>query len=168
MPAQALIQSLDLARRRTLALVADLTDEQLTAQPASAENHPAWTLGHLFLLDAYLADFLEPDDAPTLDERWVRVYGPDSMPSADASVYMTKAELLERLDTVRAVVIGAIAALPDEALMEELPEHAPGPELPSYHHLILHALWHEGYHAGQLAAWRRAMGLPAPRGATIP
>ncbi len=161
MPALALIQSLDLARRRTMALVADLTDAQLTAQPEGWDNHPAWTLGHLFLLDAYLADFLTPDDAPPLDERWIAVYGPNSMPVADANRYMTKAELLERLDTVRAVVIGAIAALPDEALMDDLPDDAPGPDLPSYHHLILHTLWHEGYHAGQLAAWRRAMGLPA-------
>ncbi len=161
MPAQALIQSLDQARRRTLAMVADLTDEQLTAQSSSAENHPAWTLGHLFLLDAYLADFLAPEDAPRLDERWVAAYGPESSPVADGGRYMAKAELLERLDTVRAVVIGAIAAMPDERLLAELPAGAPGPDLPSYHHLILHALWHEGYHAGQLASWRRAMGLPA-------
>lgn len=155
----ALLWALDNARRQTVALCEDITDDMLTEQPSDGMNHPAWTLGHLFLLDAYVADVLAPADAPRLDERWVAAYGPNSVPRAEGPTYLTKSAYLERLDTVRAAVIGAIATLEQADLEAPLPDEAGREEFPTIAHLLEYLLWHEAFHAGQLSAWRRAMGL---------
>ena len=41
------LAALELARRATLKLVDDLSDEQLTHQPADDATHAAWILAHL-------------------------------------------------------------------------------------------------------------------------
>ncbi len=157
--AESLLWSLDQARRQTVALCAGIHDDQLTAQPPGAPNHPAWTLGHLFLLDAYIADLLTPEESPRLDQRWADAYGPASVPRAENPDNQTRADYLARLDTVRAAVIGAVAGLDDDGLCAPLPDASRRDEFPTVAHLLQYALWHEAFHAGQLSAWRKAMGL---------
>ena len=159
MTTDALLWALDNAHRQTVALCEDITDAQLVEQPFDGVNHPAWILGHLFLLDAYVADVLAPSDAARLDERWVAAYGPGSVPLADGPAYLSKSAYLDRLDTVRAAVIGAIASLDEAALDAPLPDEIGREEFPTTAHLLQYVLWHEAFHAGQLSAWRKAMGL---------
>ena len=155
----ALLTSLDLARRQTINLCADLSEQQMTLEPHAGMNNPAWTLGHLFLLDAYLADLLSCASAPRLDERWMAAYGPGSSPSLTGPAE-SKSEYLDRLEKVRSVLIAGLAQFTDEHLRGENPDATTRATLPTLEHLLHYLLWHEAYHAGELSAWRRTLGLP--------
>ncbi|MEO1128454.1 MAG: DinB family protein [Planctomycetota bacterium] len=160
MSTDALLDALARTRRQTLALVEDLDDEQLFQQPASGMNHAAWTLGHLFGLDAYLADLLSCDSEARLDQQWIAVYGPASAPLAGGAEYEPKQTYLDRLDAVRSVLMARIGRMSDDDLKGENPDDRTREHLPTIRHWLDYALWHEAYHAGQLSAWRRVLGLP--------
>ena len=154
-----LLTSLDLARRQTVNLCSDLTEQQLTLEPHPGMNNPAWTLGHLFLLDAFLADQLSCESAPRLDERWMKAYGPGSSPRLTGPA-MSKAEYLDRLEKVRSVLIAGLAQFSESDLRGPNPDHTTRATLPTLEHLLHYLLWHEAYHAGEISAWRRSLGLP--------
>jgi len=167
----ALTDALTKARAQTLRLCADLTDEQMTAEPECriALNHPAWVLGHLFMLDAFAADMLGMHLASPVDEAWAERYGPASTPGAQAGDRArfdpSKAELIEQMSMVRERLVGRLESMCREAGTLDVPTPDPTfqKDFPTLAHLVQYLLWHEAYHAGQLSAWRRALGL-APVG----
>jgi len=146
-------------------LVADL-EPAVFAQPGPAglENHPAWTLGHLVTGANLLAQSLGlPDDLPAgwrdLFER--RGPGDPRLPDADAGRYPPVAELLAELRRQHDRVEQAWRAK-DDAYWRTEEDWAFGRELPTYaDSSVFMALTHEALHLGQLAAWRRARGLPS-------
>lgn len=163
----ALIDALTKARAQTLRLCADLTDAQMTAEPECrvAMNHPAWVLGHLFMLDAYAADMLGMHLSSPVDEAWAARYGPTSAPGGGESG-LGKAELLEQMAMVRERLVGRLESMSVEGtdaaahgLDSATPDVTFRKDFPTLRHLVMYMLWHEAYHAGQLSAWRRAMGL---------
>src|SRR5947209_8239267 len=83
-------------RSMTLKLVADLSDEQLTYQPAPKVNHPAWVLGHLLQVDHAFLSLITGEAMPAwIDDAWKAIYGAKSEPVADKSKYKPKAFYLE-------------------------------------------------------------------------
>lgn len=154
-----IVNMLDLARRQTLRLVGDLSDEQCHEQPMAEMHTPAWTLGHLMLYDGYLADRLTCDDF-TLDKRWEAAFGRGSRPGADLEATFSKGELLKEMDRIRSVLISRVGMLEVEDLVKPNPDESARGNLPTLHDALDYALWHESYHGGQLSNWRKAMGLP--------
>ena len=45
-------------------------------QSVSGENHPAWTLGHLFLGDCMILSVLRVPNAPQMPKGWLEIYAP--------------------------------------------------------------------------------------------
>ncbi|MEL7472437.1 MAG: DinB family protein [Planctomycetota bacterium] len=160
----ALADTLKKAREQTLALCADLTESQMTRQPECelALNHPAWVLGHLFMLDAYAADLLGMHLPTPVDDAWAQRFGPTSTPAEESE--LGGSQLREQMAIVRERLIGRIEALADAeagpGLDAQTPDEAFRKDFPTLRHLVQYLLWHEAYHSGQLSAWRRAMGLP--------
>jgi len=157
------------------ALVADLTPEQCTTQGGPGlENHPAWTIGHLVTGSDLLAEDLglERD----LPEGWRELFqrrgpGDPRLPSPDAGAYPPLEELLAELERqhrrVEEVWLVKLAApgTGRPALDDDLEWRFHG-ALPTLGDAVLFfAVGHEAMHLGQLAAWRRAMGLPSALGA---
>ena len=70
---EAFIATITHTRNATLKLVADLTDDQLTNQPAPKMNHPAWVLGHLLLVESNFLTLLG-GTAPALEALSPRRY----------------------------------------------------------------------------------------------
>lgn len=160
-----LVWSLSKARQQTLNLVADLTEEQMCQQSVTGENHPAWTLGHLFLADCMMLAALEAPNAPQMPEGWWEVYAPGKAPSSDKSVYPSKQQLIEQLmetERIRKEVIGNLTS-------KDLAKPTPDPHFasvqPTIGHTLHYLLFHEGNHAGQLAAWRKSRNLSSGSGA---
>jgi len=147
------------------ALARDLTHTQWTASGGPGlENHPAWTLGHLCTGANLLAQDLGlPDDLPA---GWAELFqrlgpGDPRLPVTDPAAYPSREVVLAELARQHERVAAAWrATLPSR--WAETEEWAFGRDLPSRADVALFmALTHEALHLGQLAAWRRAHGLPS-------
>ena len=149
-------------RNMTLKLVADLTDAQLTLQPAPNVNHPAWVLGHLLQVDYALAQLLTGEAPPAfIDDAWRATYGPKRAPVADPSLYKPKAFYIEKLAAVREKIVTRLGQMSPEDFHVPHPDPARRDRFPTVGHAVmLYGTWHEAYHSGQLSTWRRVLGLP--------
>lgn len=150
------------------ALVADLSETQCTESLGPGlENHPAWTIGHLVTGSDILAfDLgLERD----LPEGWRELFqrrgpGDPRLPDPDRNAYPPMEDLLTELERQHLRVEGvwrAKHAAGDAELSAPLKWRF-DEALPALNDVALFlAVSHEAMHLGQLAAWRRALGLPS-------
>ncbi len=143
-------------------LVKDLTDEQMVRQPHGVVNHPAWTIGHLASSSNYVAKALGLES--TFPAAWEEK--PGSLPSGDVSKYPSRAELLAELTAQHERVAETVANADPALFAKEYPDEAMRKYFPTIGDMVHYMLGaHEGTHIGQVAAWRRAMGLAANAGA---
>lgn len=142
-------------------LVADLSPEEMTAQPVAGVtmNHPAWVLSHLSAYPPVLTTMLRGE---TPDDPINHRYGRNSSPVGDAGEYPPKDALMAHYLTVRhglaeAFTQATIDVLGVPPLIERF-----RPRWPSlWHACVALMTHHEATHLGQLSAWRRAGGRPA-------
>jgi hypothetical protein len=149
--------NLDYAHR----LVADLSEDQLCAQPIEGRsmNHAAFVLGHLAWTSESMAGLLGAADARGAELR--ELFGMGSQVHADRNRYPSKVELVQSLDNAHARLIDAVNRATPEKLAEPAPERMRS-RFATLGHLVFGLMTsHEGVHLGQLSAWRRAMGLPS-------
>jgi len=144
-------------------LVEDLEEEQMASSPGpGAENHPAFTLGHLVMAAArtrtMLGDELDvPDGWEALfdrrgpSDRRLPVDGP--YPPRDRLL----AELERQHERIKRRLDGVTEEQLGDAVVWRLSEQLPTTRDAAAFMIVSHA----AMHLGQLAAWRRAMGLPA-------
>jgi len=149
------------ARQQTLSLVEDIPAELSCSQSVPGEHHPVWTLGHLLLGDSHLLPLLGaaelPSDFPTLLSR----YGPGADPVGSPEGYDAMAVLVRRLTETGVRRQEALAAMVASDLARPTPDPLLASSQPNMGHHLQALMFHEGYHAGRLAAWRRRQGLPA-------
>lgn len=128
-------------------------------QPLANLNHPAWLFGHLATVAHRIVERLEQGPAP--DAKSLELFGPGSKPTADASRYPSKDELVQNWVNAHAVVVNAVRSVTPEVLARPNPVDRMRPMLPTVAHLVTMLLTsHESLHLGQLAMWRRAIGMP--------
>lgn len=149
-------------------LVVDLPDEWMTRTPARGlENHPAFTLGHLASGAAMTAKYL--GGAYEFSQEWESLFkrngpGDPTLPNPDTSKYPAKKELLKALTTQHQRVENLILDLCEQQFLEPAKWRFKQyfPTLGDL--LFFMCITHESMHLGQLAAWRRALGLPSALG----
>ncbi len=148
-------------------LVADVPEDQMTAVPAPGlENHPAFVLGHLCTChDITCQDLGHSPDLPQAIRDLFERKGPSDtrLPADpdDASPYPTKAELLDELARQTARVDDAIALATPAQLGQHL-EWRLAHAMPALADVtVFLGIFHSALHLGQLAAWRRGMGMRA-------
>jgi hypothetical protein len=160
--------ALQRAREQTLSLVMDIGPDQSGSQSVVGERHPLWVLGHLLLGDTYLLGLLgvEPlsGDFPDL----LRKYGPASVPTPRLDAYDSMSNLVVGLSGAGARRVEAVRRMTPKELGEALPDPVLAQAQPTMAHHLHALVCHEGYHAGQLSAWRRAHGFPPTRWAFAP
>lgn len=142
-------------------LLDGISDEQLAVQPIVGMNHPAWILGHLLAVEQKIAGGVLGRKLKTsLDANWWEVYGIGSIPQPDRKIYKTKEFYMCGL----AETAAAIAAFINEKTDADLEAPTPDPQwvqfFPTTAMVLAMAPTHRAYHSGQLAIWRKAMGLP--------
>ena len=144
-------------------LVADLTAEQMCQQPHGVVNHPAWSLGHLAASKVGLLRVLGHD--ASLPVGWGEAWaGAGGIPSSDPSGFPSKDELVSTFESLHYRVTTAITAADAATLAATLATPHPHEGARKYFptigdHVVFLMTSHEMDHLGQLAAWRRAMGL---------
>ena len=150
------------------ALVADVTEEQMTYVPSKGlVSHPAFTIGHLVTGSAMMAEDLGAEFK--LPEGWGELFqrkGPNDQtrPDEDKSKYPTKQVLIAELEKQHELLKQYLRISSEERLYRQIKWRFSG-YMPTMIDLVIFmCISHEEMHLGQLAAWRRAMDLPAVLG----
>ena len=142
-------------------LVKDVSAEQMAAQPGGVINHPAWSLGHLVATADRLGHLLGLESS--LPEGWSETFKSGDEPSSDASAYPSKQEILAALEEQHARNTETVKKLDAARFAEPHPDEGTRPYFPTLGDQIIFMMTsHEMDHLGQIAAWRRAMGLGPP------
>jgi hypothetical protein len=141
-------------------LLADIPDSDMTAQSTGLANHPSWTVGHLTFILQMIGHVIGVP--PWLTEAFAKRYGPGSVPATDADSYESKHVALAMLADAQSRITNAVLALDPSRLDDHFPDPNFLDVFPTIRHALTQVLLgHTAYHIGQLAVWRRAMGLPA-------
>lgn len=147
------------------ALVADVDDEMMTYSPGSGlENHPAFTLGHLVSAAALTAKYL--GGPYTMELGWEELFkrngpGDPRLPERDKTRYPQKTILLSELTKQHQLVTSHLIHLSNEKLNTPA-QWRYSKHMPTLGDLLYFmCITHEAMHLGQLAGWRRALGLPS-------
>ena len=142
----------------------DLQSQHLMFQLAPSRSHIIWNVGHLaYAFDQIVSPVLGLDSQ--LDEAYVGMFGIGSQPVTDIAAYPSLQELTGLFETVVGSVLARLDSLSDADLANVLPESSPVKELfPTLGALLGAAVFHAGYHTGQIALLRRAQGLPSGMG----
>jgi hypothetical protein len=163
-----LVWALGNAREQTLTLVADIPQESACRQSVPGERHPVWILGHLLLGDVYLLTLLGADSLSDDFQTLMRRYGPGATPAPALDHYDAKPALVDRLAATGVRRLDVIRRLTLVDLSRTTPDATLARAQPTLGHHLQALVCHEGYHGGQLSAWRRAHGLGSTRWAFAP
>lgn len=131
-------------------------------------NHAAWCLGHCALFMHRIAEKLDAGGLP--DDEFIagsgrgdaRRYGTESVafgsdPSAEPEGFPSLVRCREIFSSGTEHLAGAIRSLSDEQLnatVQFFPKYA----APAWH-IVARMAFHNGFHAGQVADLRRALGM---------
>jgi hypothetical protein len=138
-------------------LVADLSDEEMLRQPAGVPNHAAWTIGHVVFSCQEMA--AELGVGSWLPADWGTNFGYGSAPGSVDPRYATKPVLLGLLQDAGERLRVALLRIDESTLANPLPDEKAREIMPTIGHALLQVVAaHAAFHAGQLAAWRRAIG----------
>lgn len=148
---------LNFARQYTLSLMEDFPADKAVWQPFPGANHFLWNLGHIAVTDAYFVSRLGAARAD-LPASWEKLFGMGSTPTPSAGDYPTVKEVSEAMSRAHEVLVAGFAALSDSRLAEPLSREL-ATFAPTFAHLPASIAWHEGVHAGQIVALRKAIGI---------
>ncbi len=150
--------AVELSRRSTLKMVADIPNEKFCEQPVPGANHARWVLGHLANTDNWFASTFGKRES-VIDESWGKMFGMKTNPVSDPSGYPSVEDVKAALERARLSLIEALKSMDEQQVLAPLTE---GMETfaPNLAGAMSTLAWHEGLHAGQLSALRRSLGLP--------
>ena len=151
------IANLEFAHENLLEMLADFPADRYTAQLPGAPNHALWTVGHLatgYLWFGGAAGLA----MPALPDSYDGLFGYGSSPVADPLKYPAMAEVRSYADKAFAAMALGANRLTDAELAAP-PAVDTGGFVSDRLAAIEKAAWHEGWHAGQIAMLRRALGL---------
>ncbi len=155
-PREHVIALLEFSRWYTNSLLKDLPESKWTFQPSSTDNHVLWCLGHLSGTDGWIAGVVGAS-AVKVPEDIQKAFGMGTKPvaSGNPSVDAVRATF----ESSRAGLLAWVRTAPDAALTTDLKEITGGFATDPID-AMLKIAWHEGFHAGQIANIRKALGLP--------
>ncbi|WP_242158709.1 DinB family protein [Aestuariivivens sediminis] len=144
-------------------LIHDLSEEQMTIVPAiGLDNHPAFTIGHLISGSADLARDLGASFE--MPDAWAALFvrqgpGDPRKPDPDKNKYPSKLVLINELEKQHNKVKQLLTEVDKHKLKKPLSWRFSN-FMPTLGDVVTFmCINHESMHLGQLAAWRRSMGL---------
>jgi DinB superfamily len=141
-------------------LLLDIDDSLLSRPLADNGNPPAFTLGHLAIVNDYaLKSFGEPRLAPA---EWHKRFRPGASPKDDPSPLPSKAELLQLLETGgQKIREAATKADPERMNQPHNSDFFKDTPVKTVADTVAHLMTsHFAFHIGQISAWRRLQGKP--------
>ncbi len=153
---------LKFARKISMDILKDYPEDKFTWQTSPADNHPTWVLGHLAMTDVWFASNVGAAGT-TAPAGWDKLFGGGTKPVNDPKKYPSAAEVKKVFDTNRAAVLNWFEGASEKDLALPLTEKTGG-FMTDPVDGILKMAWHEGWHMGQVATLRKALGLPPVMG----
>jgi hypothetical protein len=157
-PRQHAINVLKFARTVSMDLLKGIPEDKYTFQSKPVDNHALWVLAHLALTDHWIAGQVGAKGT-TSPEGWDTLFGQGSKPQPDAKLYPSVAAVKKVFDANRAAILNWLEGAPEKDLATSLKEKTGGFALDPIDGALKLA-WHEGWHFGQVATCRKALGLP--------
>lgn len=155
-PKERTIALLEFSRWYTNNLLKDLPESKWGFQPSPTDNHVLWCLGHLAGTEAWIGQILGISQIQ-VPEAIRTSFGMGSKPVATGNP--PASDVRKVFESSRAALVDWLRGAPDSALMQPLTELTGGFATDPLD-ACLKIAWHEGFHAGQIASIRKALGLP--------
>lgn len=151
------LEALEKSRWFLNKLLDGLTDEQRMLRACPGMNHAVWIVGHIAWTEDYFLSRCagRPSGLP---EGWEALFQYGSEVSDDPGVYPAHEELMRVLQDRRDALIGWLFTM-DEVAMTRPLEGDLAELSKNFGQVSPFLAFHEGFHAGQLSAARRAAGL---------
>ena len=146
-------------RSMTNSLFKDFPEGHWTHQPSPTDNHALWVLGHLAITDAWYCGVVGATGA-SMPDGYEALFGMGSKPVSDSSKYPKPAEVRKLFDANREVLTNWLQKASPAELGMPLKDKTGG-FMSDPVDGALKMSWHEGWHSGQLASVRKALGLPS-------
>lgn len=141
-------------------MLSSLPAEKALHQLHPTSNHVVWTLGHLACTYAWFSSTIDGKGAAAIPQAWGPLFGMGSKPVTDAKAYPAIEDVKKGYDAAFAAYIKQV-----EGLSEAEAWSAPATDTGGFAHSKIDAAykcaWHDGWHLGQIADLRRALGLPS-------
>lgn len=143
-------------------MLSDFPADKATYQPSPTDNHAVWVLGHIAATDWWVASVL---DIPGVNvpESYGKLFGGGSKPTSDAKAYPSFAEARQVFEASRAAVLKWYESASPAELKTDLSAKTNGFTSDPVD-CLFKLSWHEGWHFGQFASVRKALGLPSKMG----
>ncbi len=144
-------------------LVEDVDEKLMAHSPGPGlENHPAFTLGHLCSAAAMTSRYL--DGPYQFEPSWEPLFrrkgpGDPRLPESKLDVYPPKSKLMDKLEELHALVDELIHDMSENRFNDPVQWRFDSMYPTTGDLLFFMCVTHEAMHLGQLAAWRRAMGM---------
>ena len=140
-------------------MLADVAPDDMCRQPNGIVNHAAWQIGHVTFVRGAMVRVLGGNvDVPA---DWAGLFAPGTAPTADATRYPSKEELLAAFERAQQRVCDTLAEAGTDKLEQPTPIEGVRVTFPTVRTLVAGMLTtHDGLHLGQLSVWRRVQGLP--------
>lgn len=135
------------------------TREQATAQAPGNPNHLIWTLGHLTITYHWFANCVDGKGTKP-PEGYEKLFNMGTKPTDNPSDYPSLEEVTAAFGEAVQRVTSAAETLTAETMFAP-PAQDTGGWVTDRYDAVLKAAWHNGWHVGQLASLRKAMGMPA-------
>jgi uncharacterized damage-inducible protein DinB len=151
-----LVTQLKFPYRMLVALCEDFSDEE-ARQPAGGNKALVWYLGHVTIAADYLLMLYTGAQTAISKENRKR-FGRGSDGTADFSDAPSKDEMVALFKNVHKRLMGFLENLAPEDMEREATGQVVDPTFARLGTAISLIVAHDGYHAGQIAVLRRAMG----------
>lgn len=154
---QRALTNLKFARDLLNKAVTDFPEDKRTFQTSPHDNHLTWTLGHLATTYTWFTG-LVGGTPPKLPESFDKAFGHGAKPQPDAMAYPPLAEVKKQFDASFNGFIRTVEALPESEMTGACVGETHG-FVRDRLDVVEKAVWHEGWHTGQVSTLRRALGL---------
>ena len=134
--------------------------DKATFQMHPTSNHVLYTLGHLACTYNWLSTMIDPTGAttPKLPETYKGLFTGECKPTSDASRYPAAAEVRKNYDAAFSAYRKLVEGLKETEIWSK-----PAIETKGFSSSKIDGAykcaWHDGWHIGQVADVRRALGL---------
>jgi hypothetical protein len=149
--------TMEFARMFTKGILDETLPDKWLVQPTTGVNHVLWNVGHLGVSNRWVRGQIE-SPAPPGDADWRNLFSAGSTPVSDGAVYPKTADVRAYYEKEWDALLALLDRMSDAELAAPVSKDA-AMLAKNKLGLFYFAAWHEGMHAGEIAAIRKALGL---------
>ena len=158
----AIQYSLVLADQSMMRSLATIEDAPLTFPTENGGCHPLWVVGHLAFVEGLAHEMLGGEGNPVA--HWASIFGPDTVPTADASQYPAFAKVRDQYVDLRNRNLKILASMTEADLDKPTPWQPKGLEehFAIFGKALLTLAMHQMAHHAHITDAIRAAGRTTP------